>query len=217
MPYQPLNLGPHVSPALRAVVRRVFDGFFQDFRDLVMVQGSQHGAKGSLQRPMAMLILTAADGAAQLLHPGEMKIGERFKSFLLDNLPWHLDKPDGMTPKQAVAFLWYDARCPLVHRFGLTKGKTKRITKYGKVHTVTDAGLTALEQSTQRPYSDPSIRRNATRTVFWVESFYWSLRQAIEHSLSTKVKADAIETWVKSGKWDDHDTPSSKKRRPPKP
>ena len=100
--------------------------------------------------------------------------------------------------------MWDDARCALIHRYGLrSKGD---LSKYGRLHSINDEQLTALEQG-QDP-SKPFFQRFPDRTVVWIEALYWSLRQAVVKALDTPEKAMAVEAYFKSGTWD----PKSKRR-----
>ncbi len=131
-----------------------------------------------------------------------MKDGERFKGFMKENFPWKLDPPDGLSVDDACAFVWHDARCALLHRFGM-RSQPLLLMKIGRMFSLDDDRLTALESDVkQRPYSESSVRRNGERTVLWIEAFYWSLRQAIPRSLGTKERADAVSEWIRSGEWD---------------
>jgi hypothetical protein len=207
VPYQQIPLGAHVSPHLTEVIRGLIDEFFREFHFLLTVQVPDQGPKGSLQRPLAMLILAAADATAQFLYPGKMDNRDRFTGFLKSHYPWEIDTPEGLTIDEACEFLWEEARCPLVHRFGaravVSRQAKPLVVKYGRVFAKDDQGVTSLELLVgQRPYSDPSIHRNNERTVLWIEAFYWSLRIAVQRALATPEQAAAVEAWIKSGKWD---------------
>jgi hypothetical protein len=205
LPYQPLSFGSHVPEALSAFVRGVIDPRLSEFRFLLTVHHPEQGPRGSLQGSLAALLLVTTDGAAQLLHPGSMDNGKRFKEFLKQNCPWELDAPDGLTVDEACEFLWDEARCPLLHRFGLRAivDRQTKALKYGRMFTNDDAGVTQLECLVDdRPYSEPSIKRDAERTVLWIDSFYWALRIAIQRSINTPEKADRVLDWINSGQWD---------------
>jgi hypothetical protein len=202
LPYQNIPLGDHVRGAVKYVVREVIDPYLYEFRFLLTVQHPEQGPKGSLQRLLAALLLAATDGAAQLLHPGEMKDGDRFRSFVKTYFPWEEDKPDGLSVDEACEFLWEEVRCAMLHRFGM-RTRPLLATKLGRCFVLDDARVTAIEASlTERPYSETSVCRNAERTVLWIEPFYWALRIAIPRSISTKEKADAVCAWIESGDWD---------------
>ncbi len=202
MPYIPISLAKHVTGISEAFVRTVMDRHFAEFRFLLTVQHPEQGPKGSLQRILATILLAATDGAAQLLHPGKMSHGARFKDFLRGNFPWHLDAPDGLTIDEACDFLWDDARCPLLHRYAMRAQPLLHL-KFGRLLVADDDRITMLEQSlTERPFSVTSVRRDSDRTVLWIEPFYWSLRLAISRALSTEEKANAVSTWIASGAWD---------------
>jgi len=66
-----------------------------DFHFLLTVQKPEQGPQGSLPRILSVLLLSIADGAAQLLYPKKMGNGDKFQSFLKDNCPWNLDAPEG--------------------------------------------------------------------------------------------------------------------------
>lgn len=119
MVYHPPGLGAHVPAPLVGLVRGVIDPALSAFRFLLMVRRPEQDARGSLQRPLAMLPLAATDGAAQRLEPGHDDAGKRFRAFLHENYPWDIDPPDGPTAGDACACLWDEARCPLLHRFGV--------------------------------------------------------------------------------------------------
>jgi hypothetical protein len=90
----------------------------------------------------------------------------------------------------------------MLHRFGM-RAQPLLLMKFGRSFVLDDAAVTELENITsERPYTDTSLGRNKERTVLWVEPFYWSLRLAIQKSLDTEVKADAVSKWIKSGDWD---------------
>lgn len=202
MPYQPIPLADHVTGIAESFVRSVMDRYLSEFRFLLTVQHPDQGPKGSLQLMLATILLAATDGAAQMLYPGKMENGERFKAFLKLNFPWHLDSPDGLSIDEACEFLWEDVRCPLLHRYAMRASPLLQL-KFGRMFAADDDGITRLERSlTERPYSETSVRRNDQRTVLWIEPFYWALRLAITQSLSTKEKTDAVSEWISSGAWD---------------
>lgn len=202
MPYQPIPLGTHVTGDARKVVRKVIDPYLSEFHYLLTVQHPEQGPKGSLQRVLAALVLAATDGAAQLLHPGKMRDGDRFIGFMKANFPWELDPPDGLTIREACDFVWDEARCSLLHRFGMRSEPLLEM-KFGRSLTLSDEDLTTCETHVeQRPYTKNSVRRNDKRTILWIEAFYLSLRLAIPRAIDTKEKVDAVSEWVKSGKWD---------------
>lgn len=202
MPYIPIPLADHVTGISEKFVRGVVDRHFAEFRFLLTVQHPEQGPKGSLQRILATILLAATDGAAQLLHPGKMQNAVRFKGFLKGNYPWHLDTPDGLTIDEACDFLWDDVRCPLLHRYSMRAQPLLQL-KFGRLLVADDDRITKLEQSlTERPFSVTSVRRNAERTVLWIEPYYWSLRLTISQALSTEEKADAVSKWIASGDWD---------------
>ncbi len=207
MAYQAIILADHVPIEIASLVREVIDPFLAEFRFLLTIQKPDQGSKGSLQRPLLILLLAAADGAAQLLYSGGKKAtnGEKFQSFVRNNFPWELDPPDGLSIDEACQFLWEEVRCPLFHRYSLRTNQTNTsgMVQFWRVFATYEENLTQLEQLiNQRPYSDPTFRRNQNRTIVWIDSFYWALRLAITRSLDTPKKATAIATWVKSGKWD---------------
>ena len=107
MPYVPLPIGGHVLPALNDLIRGTIDPALNEIRLLMTVVDPDQGPKGSLQRSIAILLMAATDGAAQLFCSGKMSNGERFKKFVLDCFPF-----DGVeAPKDAVAdFLWDSTR-----------------------------------------------------------------------------------------------------------
>jgi hypothetical protein len=203
MVYVPLQVGAHASPVLREhVLGNIVEPVFKEFHLLLQCADPQQGPKGSMQRSLAVLILSAIDGAAQLFCPDVgLRSGHRFTRYVETNFPWSLDFPTGFTIEEAAEMLYKDARCPIIHRFGARSGNNW--LKYGKVFTITEAKVEEIERRMDvRPYSEPSISRDATRTVIWIESLYWALRLSIIKALDTPEKCKAVEEWLKSGKWD---------------
>ncbi len=211
MPYTPLRVATDAPEILQHFVRQNIDPLLSDVRFLLSIRRPDQGEKGSLQRPMGAMLLICADGAAQLLHPGEFRDGERFKNFLLTRYPWTLDPPENLLPDQAVEILWYFYRCPIVHRFGAVHdtGPAPLIHKIGNIFTGDEPGLDRCEQSGGRPFSKPAIVFGDGRTVLWVEAFYWGIRQAIEAAAGDRPAWPAIEQHLASGAYD--------RRRPPFP
>ncbi|HEY7747509.1 MAG TPA: hypothetical protein VH933_02415 [Aestuariivirgaceae bacterium] len=193
----------HVSPMLRDhVLANIVEPVFKEFHLLLQVADPQQGPKGSMQRSLAVLILSAIDGAAQLFQPGkDLGTGQRFTRYVETNFPWSLDFPTGFTIPEAAEVLYKDARCPIIHRFGASSGGNW--LKYGKAFTITAEEVEAIERRIDlRPYSKPSISRDDTRIVVWLESLYWAVRLSIIKALDTPEKCEAIEEWLKSGNWD---------------
>lgn len=210
MPYQPIALPEHVSPALVALVKDIIDPFLEEFRFLLTVQKPNQGPKGSLQKPLLMLLVAATDGAAQLLRSKsvgkEPSNGKKFQDFVKTNFPWELDAPEGFNVDEVCDFLWKEVRCPLFHRYNLriNSTDTTEIPKFGRLFTTDDAALTLLEQRVdERPCSDPTFKRTENKTVVLIDSFYWALRIAIVRALDTPEKAQAVVAWIESGKWAD--------------
>ena len=207
MSYQPITLAEHVPVEIVSIIRDVIDPFLTEFRFLLTVQNPIQSPKGSLHKPLLILLLAAADGAAQLLYSEGKRTtnGEKFQSFIKNNFPWELDSPDGLSIDEACKFLWEEVRCPLFHRYSLRTNmpNTSKMVKFGRVFATDEEKLVQLEQLiNQRPYSDPTFRRDPKRTIIWIDSFYWALRIAITRSLDTPEKAEAIAVWIKSGEWD---------------
>ena len=203
MPYQEIPLGDHVHGAVKDVVRNSIDRYLREFRFLLTVHHPEQGPQGSLQQLLAVLLLAATDGSAQLLYPGKgMPNGKRFKGFLKAYFPWEMDTPDGLSVDEACEFLWDEVRCATLHRFGIRAHPTLAL-KLGRASVIGDAGVTRIETLLSgRPFSEVSVRRNHQRTVLWIEPFYWALRIAIPRSISTKEKAEAVCAWIESGDWD---------------
>jgi hypothetical protein len=201
LPYRPINILEGVPPVLEDVVKTVIDPVLADLHHLLVIRYPDQGPKGSMQRAQAIVLLAAIDGAAQLLHPGEMSIGSRFKGFLKRRFPWSSCPADGLSTDQACALLWDEARCPLLHRFGAKHQSLVRV-KLGNVFNLSDSSLEAIESSAERPHSSPAIERNSERTVIWIENIYWGLRKAIEAAVSDPMNAHAAETWIIEGHFD---------------
>jgi hypothetical protein len=201
MPYEPLPIGDHVPAPVRALIESVVDGALKEIRFIMEVNPPPDvGPKGHLQLSLAKLLLSAIDGAAQLLVPGVMGDGGRFKRFLMDNFPWDRVELGGESAVRELAseFMWGSARCALIHRYGLhTKGDLR---KFGRLFTINDEQLTALERG-QQP-GKGFFENFPDRTVVWIEPLYWCLRQAIVKALDTSDKANAVEAYIKSGIWD---------------
>lgn len=145
-----------------------------------------------VHRSIGLLLMAATDGAAQLFVPGRMGNADRFEKFVTDNFPF-----DGVqaSKKEVIGFLWNQTRNSFVHRFGLTT--IKSIRKFGRTFTITDADFERLETSQVRP-NKPFYECDATRTVVWIEAYYWELRQAIVKAQNTP----GIDAWIESGDWD---------------
>jgi hypothetical protein len=127
--------------------------------------------------------------------------GERFEKFLMDNFPWDRVEYGGEPEVQKLAceFIWNDARCALIHCYGL-RSKGGDLSKFARPHSISDERLTAIEQGEAPP--KPFFERFPDGTVVWVEGLYWGLRRAIVKALDTPDKAVAVEAYIKSGSWD---------------
>lgn len=64
MSYQPINLSSNTPQEITSVIRGIVDPFLEEFHFLLTVQTPDQGPKGSLRRPLLILLLAAADGAA---------------------------------------------------------------------------------------------------------------------------------------------------------
>ena len=64
MPYQPIKLPDHVPSIIAALVEDIIDPFLEDFRFLLTVQKPNQGPKGSLQKPLLMLLVAATASSA---------------------------------------------------------------------------------------------------------------------------------------------------------
>jgi hypothetical protein len=196
MPYVPLSLPDHVPEPVRHLVADVVDSALRDIRFIMAIEPPpETGLKGFLQLSLAKLLLSAIDGAAQLLLPGKMGNGDRFKRFMSDNFPWERIDAD----HEAVCeFVWSSARCALIHRHGLhTPGDLR---KFGRRFIISDRELTDLEMGKEP--SPPFFQKDERRTVVWIEHLYWSLRRATVKALDTPAKAEAVAAYLRSGEWD---------------
>lgn len=203
MAYVPLRIPDDCPPNVAGMVSYVIDPAFREFHHLLTVRDPDQGPKGSFQRSQAILIVALADGAAQLLYPGErLRDGERFQAFLKQYYPWSRDEPQGFTRESATEFLWTEVRCSLLHRFGLRHGQGK-LHKFGNVHTLAELRVEKLERDDERPFSESFLSQNAERTVLWVEAFYWGLRQAVEATLrEPPERLQEMDEWISSGQFD---------------
>lgn len=200
MAYVPLSIAAETPAHIEGAVRTVFDPFFEQLHVLLSVRRPDQGARGSMQMPAAMLLLAAADAAAQFFHPGEMGNGARFKAFLLKYYPWRADPPAGFTPDEAVAFLWKTLRCPLLHGLG-ARHQPMILVKIGNVFAVSEEAIEAIERQGRRPHSEASIGRNDERSILWIEGFYWGLRKAIEAACADAEAWPEVNRWIEAGKY----------------
>jgi hypothetical protein len=200
--YVPLQIGTHVPPSLCGVLANIVDPALKEIHILLPVIDPEQGSKGSMQRSMAVLILSAIDGAAQLFHPGKgFGPGDRFKRYVETNFPWKLDPPNGFGIPEAANALYELARCPLIHRFGAHSGENW--LKYAKVFTITEASIEDMERLLdERPYSASAIAYDGSRILIYVEALYWCLRLSIIRALDTLDKCREVERWLESGEWD---------------
>jgi hypothetical protein len=204
--YRSLDVPQGLPPALDYAIRQVIDPALLDFHYLLATRHPEHwGPRGSMQFAQAV-VLAAVDGAAQLLHPGSMNDGRRFRKFLKKRFPWGDCPAEGLSVDEACQYLWDDARCPLLHRFG-TRHQPLLPNKLGNLHTSKEHEVEAIELSPQRPLAKPVVHRNEQRTVLWIENLYWGLRKAIEAAVSDPDNVAAAARWIEDGKFD-------KKRNP---
>lgn len=203
MPYTPLPLGDHVPAELVSVIRGAIEPFLDEFHFLLTVRRPDQGPKGSLQLLTSVALLSLIDSSAQLLSPGNLSTGDRFKAFLKDNYPWDLDPPGGMSVDEAIEYLWDYARSSLIHRFGLRASRgVHPLIELGNSFTSDDASITKLELHPSRPTSSPSLHKNDERTIIWLESLYWALRIALVRAIDTPEKCHAVIRHLQSGQFD---------------
>src|SRR5262245_58637827 len=91
MPYFPLQIGGHVPEPVRALIASEVDRALKEIRFIMLIEPPPGaGPKGHLHLSLAVLLLSATDGAAQLFVPvkGTVGNGQRFKNFLMDYFPW---------------------------------------------------------------------------------------------------------------------------------
>jgi hypothetical protein len=190
MPYVPIPLPPGLPAMVERVIRTAVDPALSNIHFLMTV--SDPSAHDHLLHAIATLLMSAIDGSAELLVPGDKK----FTTFVIDNFPWGMID---ISPDEVAKFLYLDARCSLIHRFGLyTAEETRKFV--GGTPLATDSMLTKLEES-----SEPRkafIERNDTRIAVHIEPLYWALRQAIPNALSTSDKINAVNAYVASGAWE---------------
>src|SRR5262245_28759827 len=112
MPYVPLSLPDHVpEPVIRQVIRPVVDVALREIRLIMMIGDPESGPKGTLQLSIAKLLLSAIDGASNLLVSGERHNGPRFRRFLRENFAWERIEAEQAS---VCEFMWESAR-PLPH------------------------------------------------------------------------------------------------------
>ena len=203
MPYYPLSKPAELPPNIRAVIDLAIEPLLEEFHHLLTLRSADQGPKGSFQRIQALVLGALADGAAQLFWPDSgLSISERFRTFLLRYYPWDRDEPAGFTRDEAVAYLWTHVRCASLHRFGL-RHQPPKLHKTGNLFQASDESVELIERSEVRPFSDPFLVQNDARSVFWVEAFYWGLRQAIEGVLREEpARLADIEAWIAAGHYD---------------
>jgi len=190
MAYERLNW-PMVAQSLSGVLAMIS---YQccDIRELLIVRGPD----ASLS--VATLLAVLTDGAANLLHPGQMEPGDRFRSFLNDNYPWKDDQPFGIDRKDALDLMWEIVRTPAIHRIGFQHDAMFKV-KFVVLFTPTDERMAQIETDHERPFSEPTIKFDGTTLTIHLESWYWGIRKAITNAVDTKDKVDAIAAHLESG------------------
>ncbi|MBL6946317.1 MAG: hypothetical protein ISR47_06755 [Rhodospirillales bacterium] len=203
MSYVPIEFPKSTPKHVALIVDNVINALFGEFHFLLTIRNPNQGPKGSFQRTQAIVLVALADGAAQLFWPKpHLSQGKRFREFLGHYYPWEADEPEGFTKEEALDFLWTDVRCAMLHRFGArhAPGKTH---KYGNVFQLTETRVEQIESDQMRPHSEPFLQRNETRTILWIENFYWGLRQAIQKVVGeTPDRIKEIDKWIADGKYD---------------
>src|SRR5262245_30274731 len=108
MTYVSLPVPADLPEPLRDVAR-VIDGALLEIRSIMTDERLYDGPTDRFQKSLATLLLSATDGAAQLLIPGAKKdSGKRFRKFLLEYFPWNGVEMD---LEEAREYLWLSARC----------------------------------------------------------------------------------------------------------
>jgi hypothetical protein len=182
---------PMVSTPVSAVLSTIS---YQcaDIRELMIARGPDGGLS------IATLLAVLTDSAANLLQPGVKEPADRFKKFVNDNFPWHVDAPYGLVPQDATDLLWEIVRTPAVHRMGLQPNPPFQV-RYVMLFTPTDELLSQIETSADRPFSEPTIKFDGRMLTVQLESWYWALRRAVINAVDTKDKVAAVVKHLQSG------------------
>jgi len=196
MNYKLLEVPNDAPDGLKRFCVGAIDPRFAEFEFLLTQQMPGVDAKGSLQLSLTTLVCALADGCAQVLFPGKMGNGDRFKGYLLQFYPWKMDPPEGMTPEEACAAVWEKYRNPTMHRFGINKTNMLERVKFGRIFAQTSESLATLRQGKERPYSDPFIKRGNARIVLWIDGFYWGLRMAAQSALADRTRWPELENHI---------------------
>jgi hypothetical protein len=165
---------------------------FADIRELIIARGQSGGLS------IATLLAVLTDSAANLFQPGIKEQAERFKKFVLENFPWGADKPDGLQPEDAVDLMWEIVRAPAVHRLGLQPEPPFEV-RYVLLFSPTDEGMSKIELSANRPFSEPTIKFDGRTLTIQLESWYWALRYAVVEAVNTKEKVAAVRAHLQAG------------------
>jgi len=190
MAYERLQWGLVSTPVSPVLAQMSYQ--FADIRELIIARGQSGGLS------IATLLSVLTDSAANLFQPGVKEPADRFKKFVFDNFPWADDKPFGLEPRDAVDLMWEIVRTPAVHRLGLQPDPPFDV-RYVVLFAPTDEGMSKIELSADRPFSEPTIKFDGRTLTIQLESWYWVLRYAIVSAVNTKEKVEAVRAHIKAG------------------
>jgi hypothetical protein len=200
MAYENFRLPKAVPKELRSFVRKHIDPRFAEFEFLLLQHMPNSGPKGTLHHPLSVILLSLCDGCAQLLVTDKLSNKQLFVKFLLDFYPWDKDEPEGRSRRASCEALWQLFRNPLTHTFGLRAQGAPR-TKIGR--SLAPLDLAYLNSGDgERPMEKHFLDGDIGRTVFWIESFYWGLRRAVEASFADSTRWALIECHIGRGNFD---------------
>ena len=114
------------------------DHVLKEYHFLLTCFEPDQGPKGSLQRSLAVVILSAIDGAAQVFWPDRrLRPGDRFKEYVKANFPWELDKPKGLTKILPPTFCMKISDAPLSIALGQRVVRVTGASMSGDTRSVT--------------------------------------------------------------------------------
>lgn len=198
---------PDNCPCWLDAVLSTADEAMREFRSIACWPlPSDVGPQGTLQKAMALLILTTGDSLAQLLNPAAGSGKDRFVDFHARHFPEASEICGPPNTICAFDWLYSQVRNPLVHRLALRPIPKAGLTpvKFIRSHTISEMDMATLESSPDRPnrrFLTLETSGGHQYQAFWIESYYWGLRRAAEKAVADPNCWDLQHKWLRSDLW----------------
>jgi hypothetical protein len=192
MPMTPLKLDDGCSGLFRRFVeKKVCVHFLGPTREMFRSGIRRDSELTAFEGTIVSNLMAVIGGISTICYPSHGRdSGMRFQRTVIDHYPWSCEPTVDIDRPSWAATLYYRYRNPFAHALGIDDEqrsiKSTRIPYRSskRLRGYSEAELTRLESSVERPDWPETLRFNSLRILLHTEGLYWGTRRLIESASS---------------------------------